>query len=169
MPSLASFTTPRLTARNVQPEDLALLEQLHRDPQVMATLGGVRSAEESARFLREKMAHWDRYGFGYWIFRTSHSGEFVGRGGIQHVEVGGNAEIEVGYTVAAHFWGQGYATEMARALVTLATEQLGLRNLVCFTLTTNQASQRVMAKVGFQFEREIVHAGAPHVLYRLPG
>ena len=56
---------------------------------------------------------------------------------------------------------------MALALVQLATEELGITNLVCFTLTTNQASQCVMEKVGFQFEREIEHVGTAHVLYRL--
>jgi RimJ/RimL family protein N-acetyltransferase len=40
-------------------------------------------------------------------------------------------------------------------------------DLVCFTLTTNHASQRVMEKVGFRYERDVLHAGLPHVLYRL--
>jgi [ribosomal protein S5]-alanine N-acetyltransferase len=38
---------------------------------------------------------------------------------------------------------------------------------VAFTLATNQASRRVMEKVGGQFESDIVHAGLPHVLYRI--
>jgi RimJ/RimL family protein N-acetyltransferase len=39
--------------------------------------------------------------------------------------------------------------------------------VVCFTLTTNRASQRVMEKAGFEYERDIVHAGLPHVFYRI--
>lgn len=167
MQAPTTFSTARLVAHKFQSADLAILCDLHRDPQVMATLGGVRSNAQTATFLHEKMAHWKQYGFGYWIFRRQETGDFVGRGGIQHVEVGGKPEIEVGYTVAAACWRQGYATEMAEALVTMATETLDITNLVCFTLTTNQASRRVMEKVGFRFEREITHAGAPHVLYRL--
>jgi [ribosomal protein S5]-alanine N-acetyltransferase len=67
----------------------------------------------------------------------------------------------------ASFWGSGLATEMAGAILTVAFEHLGLADVVAFTLTTNQASRRVMEKVGCQFEREIVHAGLPHVLYRI--
>lgn len=165
--TLDSFTTARLRATCFRPTDLAILCELHHDPRVMATLGGVRSDEQTAQFLREKIEHWERYGFGYWIFREKATDSFVGRGGLQHVKVGGNEEIEVGYTVTAAHWGKGYATEMARAMVDLGFQELGLREIVCFTLTTNRASERVMQKVGFHFEREVVHEGAPHVLYRL--
>ena len=67
------------------------------------------------------------------------------------------------------FWGRGLATEIARALLTIGFEQLALAQLVAFTLATNQASRRVMEKVGFAFERELVHGarGLPHVLYRI--
>ena len=59
------------------------------------------------------------------------------------------------------------ATVMAGAILTVAFEQLGMAEVVCFTLTTNRASQRVMEKVGFEYERDIVHAGLPHVFYRI--
>jgi RimJ/RimL family protein N-acetyltransferase len=51
--------------------------------------------------------------------------------------------------------------------VTVAFENLGMSDLVAFTLPINQASRRVMEKIGFSFERDIVHAGLPHVLYRI--
>lgn len=38
---------------------------------------------------------------------------------------------------------------------------------ICYTLTTNRASQRVMEKLGFRFEKEMIHAGLPHVFYRM--
>ena len=133
----------------------------------MATLGGARSDEETRQFLQEKMARWDKHGFGYWMFRDRQAGHFIGRGGLQHFEIEGTIEVEVGYTVQYKYWGQGFATEMARALVNIGFEQLGLDNIICFALTTNRASQRVMEKVGFTFEQDFVHAGEPHVLYRL--
>jgi [ribosomal protein S5]-alanine N-acetyltransferase len=66
-------------------------------------------------------------------------------------------------------WGQGLATEMSRSIVTLAFDQLGLSDVVCFTLTTNLASRRVMEKTGFTYERDVIHANLPHVLYHLHG
>lgn len=78
-------------------------------------------------------------------------------------------EVEVAYALMPAFWGRGLATEIAGALLKVAFQQLALAQLVTFTITTNQASQRVMEKVGFTFERELVHGarGSPHVLYRI--
>ena len=55
---------------------------------------------------------------------------------------------------------------MAEALAGRVATKHSLNNLVCFTLVDNNASRRVMEKAGFTFERELIHAGMPHVLYR---
>jgi RimJ/RimL family protein N-acetyltransferase len=165
--SIESFATERLVASRIGPADFAELSVLHHDSRVMATLGGVRTDAETRRFLREKCDHWEQYGFGMWMYRDRVTGVFVGRGGLQHIEVGGSEEVEVGYTVAAASQGHGLATEMVRAMVAVGFEQLGLTNLVAFTLPNNIASRRVMEKAGFGFERDIDHVGNPNVLYRL--
>jgi RimJ/RimL family protein N-acetyltransferase len=64
------------------------------------------------------------------------------------------------------YWGQGYATELGAAAVELAFGPLGLDSVVAYTLPHNLASRRVMDKLGFSYEREIVYADLPHVLYR---
>ncbi|MGH2968657.1 MAG: GNAT family N-acetyltransferase [Solirubrobacteraceae bacterium] len=61
---------------------------------------------------------------------------------------------------------EGFATELGAASVRHAFEQLALDVVVAFTLPDNRASRRVMEKLGFEFERDIEHAGLPHVLYR---
>ena len=140
---------------------------MHRDPAIMTTLGGLRSDEETERYLRDNLDHWDRYGYGIWLFRDATSGRFVGRAGLRNTRVGGNDEVELAYALVAEYWNRDLATEMARAVMDLAFERLGLTDVVCFTLPTNQASRRVMQKAGFAFEGEVVHAGLPHVLYRI--
>ena len=148
------------------PADFAELCLLHHDARVMETLGGVRSDAETRRFLEEKTAHWERHGFGMWMFRDRSDGAFVGRGGLQHMVVEGVPEVEVGYTVRAEDQGKGFATEMTQRMVEIGFERLGLANIVAFTLPTNVASRRVMEKTGFEFEREVDHAGYRQVLYR---
>jgi [ribosomal protein S5]-alanine N-acetyltransferase len=150
------------------------LLQMHRDLRVMATLapagapnGGVLSDEETWRFLRRHLDHWDRRGYGLWAFRDKTDGRFVGRAGLYSTHVGGNDEVELAYALMAEYWNRGLATEMAEAILRVAFERLGMTDLVCFTLTTNRASQRVMEKARFEYEREVVHAGLPHVLYRI--
>jgi [ribosomal protein S5]-alanine N-acetyltransferase len=161
------FKTRRLRAERLRPRHLEELCHLHGDPRAMATLGGVRSDDVTRTYLATNLAHWDRWGHGLWVFRDT-AGSFVGRGGLRHLEIGGADEVEVAYALLPDFWGQGLATEMARAMLNLGQSQLGLSRIVALTLTTNHASERVMVKLGMVFERRIEHAGEPCVLYRAP-
>jgi ribosomal-protein-alanine N-acetyltransferase len=158
--------TERLSAERLTEAHLGELSRMHRDPGVMATLGGLRSEAQTRRFLHDNLDHWERHGYGLFVFRERASGAFVGRGGLRHVAVGGGPEVELAYAVIAEYWRRGLASEMAATLARFAFGVLGLADIVGFTLTTNEASRRVMEKLGFRFERAIVHAGLPHVLYR---
>jgi [ribosomal protein S5]-alanine N-acetyltransferase len=160
-------TTERLAATRLRADDFDLLCELHRDPAVMATLGGVRSDERTRAFLAENLAHWDEHGFGLWLFRESATSAFVGRGGLRHVVLEGQSEVEVTYALAREAWGKGFATEIATAARDVAFRQLGLQDLVAYTIPENVASRRVMEKVGFRHDRAIVHEGDHHVLYRI--
>ena len=141
---------------------------MHRDPAVMAQLGGIRSPGRTRAFLERNLRHWDRYAFGLWIFRDKTDGRFVGRGGLRHVMLHGRPDVEINYALMPTFWGKGLATEIATASVELGT-CLGMRSLVAFTLPGNHGSRRVMEKLGFGYERDILYTGVPHVLYRWHG
>ena len=161
------FYTNRLRMELLDPErDEADLAALHADARVMATMGGeTATAEESRAWIERNLAHGEERGFGVFAFREERSDRFVGRGQIRRIEIGGGKEIEVGYVVAADLWGNGYATEMADALVVWAAMG-GSRNLVAYTEPTNAASRRVLEKVGFRYERDLVQHGRDQVLYR---
>ena len=167
------FHTERLNAERLSDDHFDEFRRMHRDPRVMATVGspgapsGLLSDGETRQFIRRHLDHWDRYGYGLWVFRNKTGGRFVGRAGLYNTHVGGSDEVELAYALMAEYWGRGLATEMARAILSVAFERLGMEELVCFTLTTNRVSQRVMEKAGFEYERDVVHAGQPHVLYRL--
>ncbi len=155
-----------MLAERLREEHAGDIRRMHRDPRVMATLGGLRSDGETARYLRDKLDHWERFGYGIWTFWDRNDGRFVGRGGLRHTRVEGEAEVELSYALAAEFWNRGLATEMAGAIVRLAFGRFGLEEVVSLALPTNLASRRVMEKAGFGYERDVVHAGSPHVLYR---
>jgi RimJ/RimL family protein N-acetyltransferase len=118
------------------------------------------------RLREEHFAYQRRYGFGPWVFHARETGEALGGAALRHVEIEGRAEVEVGYRVAAAWWGRGIATEMASALVGVARDRLRLPEIVAFTLPENLASRRVMEKVGFTYDRDIEWAALRHVLYR---
>ena len=116
--------------------------------------------------LAYKVEHWERHGFGMWLARERETGEMVGRGGLQYTYTAGLNDVEAGWAIVPERWGQGLGTELACACVEVAFEHLDLLEIVAFTLPSNVPSRRVMEKAGFEYERDIVHAGLPHVLYR---
>jgi RimJ/RimL family protein N-acetyltransferase len=162
-----AFRTERLTAERLRPEHFPDYARLFQDARVMATLStdGLPLPDgEVADWLRSSLQHWDRHGYGVWIFREE--GRFIGRAGLGNCEVGGRPEVELGFALLPEFWGRGLATEMARSMLRLAFERIGLRHVVGFTTAANRASRRVMEKAGFRFEGEAVQADLPHVFYR---
>jgi len=156
--------TARLRGERLKEEDYSLICAMHEDSQLMKTLGGVRSAEQSRQWLQSDLEHWQKYGYGIWIF-YDHKGRFVGRCGLRNVTVEGRAEVEIAYAILPKYWGQGYATEMARKALEVAQE-LGIEEIVIFTWVENSASLRVIEKLGLTFEKELDYAGLPHRLYR---
>jgi ribosomal-protein-alanine N-acetyltransferase len=85
--------------------------------------------------------------------------------------------VEIGWRLAAHAWGQGYATEAARAALAFGFATVGLEEIVSFTVPANERSRRVMERIGMthdprdDFDHPKLPPGHPlrrHVLYRLP-
>jgi ribosomal-protein-alanine N-acetyltransferase len=163
----AEARTVRLLLCRMREDDRDDLCRMHSDPRVMATLGGVRDDRQTDEFLHGACAHWERYGFGFWTVRDLATGRFAGRGGLLHTAIVGGDDVEVAYAFLPEFWGRGLATELAHESVRAAFEELGLAEVVCFALPANRASRRVMEKVGFRYERDVMYHGQPHVFYRL--
>ena len=172
IPSLdvARVQTERLVLEPLRPGDFDALYALHTHPQVMPTLWArpePPTRRQVADQLQAKIEHWERHGFGYWLARDRSTGAVVGRGGPQHTFLGGLYAVEVGWAIAPERWGQGLATELARAAVQTAFGPLRLRELIALALPENLASRRVMEKTGFAYEREVEYHELRHVLYRL--
>ena len=167
--TLDSFSTPRLTAERLTDAHLPELRRMDQDALFMAWLGGVRDSEGTVAYLQWNLEHWAEYGFGLWMLRDATTGAVVGRAVLRHLDVEGVDEVEVGYGFVPEVWGRGLATEVARACVRLGLDRLRIGSLVAITLPDNAASQRVMLKAGLVYERDIVHAGSPHVLFRIRG
>jgi [ribosomal protein S5]-alanine N-acetyltransferase len=161
--------TARMVGERLRLEHGPELECLLTDPRVTPTMWvrdepPTRTDIESG--LRDKLRHWDSYGFGQWLLRDRQTGAMVGRGGPQWTTASGIGEVEIGWVIVPERWGQGLATELARASLEVAFGPLELDEVIAYTLPDNLASRRVMEKTGFVFEREIEFEGLQHVLYR---
>jgi len=111
------------------------------------------------------IAHWEEHGFGPWALADRRDGGFVGRGGLAWTDVAGERAVELPWSLMPARRGEGLATEAAAAALALAAD-LEITEVVSFTLVDNEASRRVMERIGLVFDRQIEHAGLPPVLYR---
>jgi RimJ/RimL family protein N-acetyltransferase len=168
MEGLETITTERLRGERLGPRHADVLEPIFGDPRVGATMGGVwprAMIEETAAAID---GHWDRHGFGYMMWFELATGQPIGWGGLSRSVFDGEPVLEAGWTVAPDRWGEGFATELGRAMVQRAFGPLAAPNLVAYTLPNNAASRRVMEKLGFTYEKTAPYKTfGTHVLYRL--
>jgi RimJ/RimL family protein N-acetyltransferase len=167
---IASPTTARLRAEAITSLHFPNLYRLLSDPQVMKTLsadGKPLSEEATRKQIEQNFDHWQQHGFGLWVFHRKSDGEFIGRAGLKTYQIDGKDVIGLAYAVMPDFWNQGFATEMAQASLYLGFGHLGFSEIGSWTLPVNLASQRLMEKLGFRYERDFEFAGLGHRLYRL--
>ena len=149
--------TERVVLRQFTAADVDLLFDLDSDPEVMRFLtGGIPTPREAIqndilpKFLRsyEGLA-----GFGVWAASRKASGEFLGWFGFRPKDATSPNDVELGYRLRKVAWGQGYATEGARALIRKGFTELGVQCVFATTYQDNLASRRVMEKVGLTLVR----------------
>jgi ribosomal-protein-alanine N-acetyltransferase len=154
MPHSVSISTPTLLLREFEPHDLKAIYEFASDPEVLihspwglSTLDQTRSWLSEMRAFREAQP---RLTYEFAITRDQGS-KVIGtcRFGIKNLET---REAYIGYTLRKDEWGKGYATEVARALLTYGFETLGLHRIFATSSPLNIASHRVLEKVGMTQE-----------------
>jgi len=149
-----TLETPRLRLRPLASSDEADLIALDSDPEVMRYVGspaGVKSPAETAERARLRIRETQRGDYeplGFWRIEARGDRAFHGVGAL--IRMPGGDDVEVAYRLARTAWGQGIATEAAGALVAHALGPLALPRVVAVTYPENQASQRVLDKLGFE-------------------
>ena len=135
----------------------------------------VLTRAESDASVDRIQAHFEWHGFGLWAVEVVGDAPFIGFVGlaIPSFEAHFTPCVEVGWRLAAAFWGRGYASEAARSCVAFAFEQAGLKELVSMTVPENVRSRRVMERLGMthnpadDFDHPILPEHGRHVLYRV--
>jgi RimJ/RimL family protein N-acetyltransferase len=170
--------TERLLLRRWRDADRAPFAAMNADPHVMEHFPAVFSREESDARVERICAHFDRHGYGLWAVEIAEVAPFAGFIGLSvpSFEAHFTPCVEIGWRLAAEYWGRGYATEGARAALAFGFAELGLSEIVSFTVPANTRSRRVMERLGMtydpgdDFDHPGVADGHPlkrHVLYRL--
>jgi RimJ/RimL family protein N-acetyltransferase len=154
------LTTARLVLRPFREGDLDDLFAIDSDDRVMRYLASGlqgRTREECERALERMVANAvARPGYGLLHGSLRDGGRFVGGCGLFALE---GAGVEIAYRLPFACWGQGYATEMARAVLRHGFAGLGLDRIVGLTWPENVPSQRVLEKIGMRRETDAEHYG----------
>jgi ribosomal-protein-alanine N-acetyltransferase len=148
--------TERLILRHQVPADLDDLWALYCDPEITRYIPDApRSRAEAQEELEWHMNGHPKYPeLGLWATVQKETGTFIGRCGLLPWTIDGQNEVEVAYTIAREYWGQGLATEAAQAILQYGFERLNLPRLISLIDPDNIASQRVAEKIGMTFEKE---------------
>jgi RimJ/RimL family protein N-acetyltransferase len=175
---VAAIGTDRLLLRRWRKSDRAPFAALNADADVMRYFPARLSREQSDAFVDQIEARLDHEGWGLWALEERRSGAFIGYTGLARMrfEAHFTPALEIGWRLARPAWGNGYATEAARACAAFAFGELSVDELVSFTAAGNLRSRAVMQRLSMTRDPDddFDHPALPeghelrrHVLYRL--
>jgi RimJ/RimL family protein N-acetyltransferase len=168
--------TDRLIMRRWRDSDLEPFAELNGDAETMQFFPATLDRAASDAFVGRIEARFEHQGFGLWALELIADGRFIGYTGLNPMPEGvpGAGGMEVGWRLRKDAWHHGYATEAARAALSVAFTGAGLSEIWSMTAVLNEPSQAVMRRIGMTcygfFEHPSVPADSPirpHVVYRL--
>lgn len=151
--------TDRLLLRHLadtDEADAAFILRLLNEPSFLENIGdrGVRTLDDARAYIRNgPMAMYERHGFGLFCVETKDSGARVGICGLLKRDT--LPDVDVGFAFLPEYWGQGYAIEAASAVLAWARTAHGLTRIVAINSPGNDASVRVLDKLGMVLEGRV--------------
>ena len=152
--------TTRLILRRWNSADLAPYSEICADPDVMEWIGdgSIRTEAECAQAIASFERFWQNHGFGLFAVEQRETGNLIGFTGLAIPTFLPEVlpAVEIGWRFGKSAWGKGYATEAAKASLTFGFEEAKIDRIVSIHQIGNEASGRIMQKLGMRFERQTV-------------
>ena len=151
------ITTERLILREFGEDDWRAVLDYQRDPLYLRYYPWEDRSEADARAFVEMFRQWQwelpRRRFQLAI-TLREGGRLIGNCGIRR-KLDNDWEADIGYELSPQFWGHGYATEAARAMVDFGFRELGLQRISSWCIADNVASARLLERLGFLKEGKL--------------
>lgn len=166
-----------INLRKWQEKDLDHFFQMNNDKEVMEFFPATLSRKQSDDLLKKIQDHFQIYGYGLWALEVH--GEFAGFCGLLNLDFPKRIYefapgVEIGWRMKKKFWGKGIMTKAAQQVITYAFSTLNLKKIYSFTSKLNKRSEKLMQRIGMDFEAEFFHPKIPishrlssHILYSL--
>jgi [ribosomal protein S5]-alanine N-acetyltransferase len=158
------FESERFIYREHTEVDAGNFYALNSDPLVIQYTGDKAFQDEraAAEFLRT-YTHYREYGFGRWATIEKASGQYVGWCGLKYSP--SLKEHDLGYRFFRKYWGQGFATEAAARCLDVGFDKFQLQEIVGRCRKENQASIRVLQKIGMEFKGVRYHSDHEELIF----
>lgn len=150
--------TERLILRDWQERDRAPFAELGRDPDVMRHIGGVMDREASDAGVDRLMRDQNELGYTFWVVERKSDNALLGFCGLRHGGHPGTpvtSELEIGWRLAKHAWGKGYAREAAEASLQWGWDNCPHDRIAAWTVPANTASWGLMIRLGMVHRPEL--------------
>ena len=145
--------TERLVLRRLSPDDADFILELLNQPSFLRFIGdkGVRTTEDAVRYIQTgPIASYERFGFGLYLVELKETAVPIGMCGLLKRDT--LPDADVGFAFLPAYWSQGYAFEAASGVMRYGRDVLGLGRIVAITSLDNDASIRLLEKIGLKFE-----------------
>jgi ribosomal-protein-alanine N-acetyltransferase len=159
--------TERLILREFVPEDADSLAAVISDAEAMKYYPAAFDRTGVIDWIERNRRRYQADGFGLWGMVLKSSGQLVGDCGLTRQDLNGASEIEIGYHVRRDLWGQGLATEAARACRDYGFAKLNADRLISLIRPENMQSRRVAEKNGMKIHKDVVWRGLRHYVYAI--
>jgi len=159
--------TPRLLLREFLPSDVPALALVLSDRIAMRFYPQPYDDEGVLDWINRNRWRYQADGYGLWGMVQKSTGELIGDCGLIKQMVGGTDETEIGYHVRRDCWGQGLATEAARACRDYGFANLPVERLISLIRPENLQSRRVAEKNGMQIVKEVMWRDLLHCVYAI--
>jgi RimJ/RimL family protein N-acetyltransferase len=148
--------TERLLVRDWVDDDFESFAALNADARVMEHFPAVSSRDRSDMFAKRIQLDLDRNGVGFYAVEVKATSRFIGFIGLSSIgfQAAFSPAVQVGWRLAFGAWGQGYASEAAKACFAHGFGELGLDEIVSFTTRRNERSIAVMERIGMTRDPE---------------
>ncbi len=176
MANQIELETKRLRLRQWRLDDREFFAALNSDLRVMAFFPSVLTHADSDAMADRCQSLIEQRGWGFWAVEIKTTREFIGFTGLHtpSAELPFSPCVEIGWRLAFHQWGKGFASEAAREALHFGFNVLGLHEIVSFTAISNIRSRAVMMRLGMCECDTFEHPDVPestglrqHCLYRL--
>ena len=152
--NIPAIETERLRLRAFEGDDLEPYAEMYADELFVRFLSGKTLTKEQAwENMAIILGHWSLLGYGIWAIEHLGTGVLVGRAGLLNLP--GWPDVEVCWALSPKFWGNGYATEAAKASINWAFREAGIHRLISLIHPENRRSKAVALRLGERFREQI--------------